>query len=636
MARISRTLELLAPARDAATAIVAVDHGADAVYIGAPAFGARAAATNSLEDLETVVNYAHRFGARVYATVNTIIYDSELAEAESMIWKLWQIGVDALIVQDMALLEMKLPPIQLHASTQTDARTPEKISFLAKAGFSQIVVPREFSLEQIRESVAIAQQYGSTVEAFVHGALCVSYSGDCHAGAVLAERSANRGECPQVCRLKFTLTDAKGRPVRLPDGSSPQRHWLSLADMNRIDYLGELADAGVSSFKIEGRLKNAAYVKNVVSAYSRALDDIVAASDGRYRRSSYGRVIHRFTPRLDKSFNRGYTGYFITSCAADTQRISSWSTPKWIGEPIGTVVECNGRSIRLKLRKGVELHNGDGIGFFNRFGEFDGIRANRIEGSTMYFPAGRQMDIPRGIQIYRNGDPERDSLMARSDTATRVVDIDVLLRRLPDGRIVAEATDVRGCHATVASEITYSEASTSPQSDNRQKTFSKLGNTIYNLHCFDDRLGDIFIPSKDLTALRRKLVEALNRAWDISFVANLRKSSSLDARALEGLRLDYHWNVANRLAEQFYAKHGAAIEAKALEITPISGEQRVMTTRYCLRRSLGCCLKTPAGNKLPSDLWLDAPIGRMRIKFDCAKCNMKIYTNPKYPNNGKN
>ncbi|MDE6120764.1 MAG: U32 family peptidase, partial [Muribaculaceae bacterium] len=362
----------------------------DAVYIGAPAFGARAAATNSVDDIRELCAYAHRYGCRVYVTMNTILYDNELEEARALVYSLHAAGVDALIVQDMAYLEMDLPPIALHASTQCDIRTPEKASWLAQAGFSQLVLPREFSLEQIRVARAAA---GVPVEVFVHGALCVSYSGDCQAGEAAMHRSANRGRCPQMCRLPYDLTDRHGRQV------APKAHYLSLRDLNQSHNLKELAEAGASSFKIEGRLKDERYVANVVAAYSRILDQIVASEPDRYRRASYGRSDCGFTPDLDRTFNRGYTSYFLLK-PSGSQRMASVETPKWAGRPVGTVMTAyDPRRGCFKARLDEDLANGDGLGFFDSSRRFVGFRLNRADGEMLY-PASAVAGLKPGTVIY--------------------------------------------------------------------------------------------------------------------------------------------------------------------------------------------------------------------------------------------
>lgn len=617
-------LELLAPARDAATAIAAINHGADAVYIGAPAFGARAAATNSVEDIARVCDYAHQFGARVYVTLNTLIYNDELDAARRLIVQLWQIGVDALIVQDMAVLEMDIPPIDLHASTQTDGRTPEKAAMLARAGFSQIVLPREFTLAEITEAAKAASP--AAIEVFVHGALCVSYSGDCQAGYALGRRSANRGECPQVCRLPFTLTDGEGRAVRnLPDGGNATRHWLSLADMNRLDYLADLAAAGASSFKIEGRLKSEAYVKNVTAAYSRALDDVVLNSGGRYCRASFGRCDVAFAPDASKSFNRGFTPFFLNS--GRQTGITSMLTPKWVGAPIGKFVGRKGQAIRIE--SDAKIANGDGLAFFNEKGEFTGFRVNRAEGNLIFPAPGAELPARPGTQLYRNGDTEFEAQLSRAGSSRRTIGLNMTLRAVPDGRVALDIADERGCGITVAAADAFCETARSPQSDFRRGILSRLGDTIYRLDSLDDTLGDTFISSKALTALRRRGLEALDADWRIRRPRRLRGSDQLGPEALAGLTTTYHDNVANRLAERFYRQHGAKVAEKAAEAEMPRGEMRVMTCRYCLRRELGACLKGENAAALPGELYLNAPIGNLRLEFDCERCQMLVYAKPK-------
>lgn len=617
-----RKLELLAPARDADTAIVAIEHGADAVYIGAPAFGARAAATNSIDDIRRVAERAHVFGARVYVTLNTIIYENELPDVRRMVRELWQAGVDALIVQDMSLLDMDIPPVELHASTQTDARDAAKISLLARAGFSQIVVPREFSLDMIREAAEAASP--ASVEVFVHGALCVSYSGDCQAGAVLAGRSANRGECPQICRLQFRLTDAAGHDITgLPDGGPAVRHWLSMADMNRLASLGALVDAGATSFKIEGRLKSAGYVKNVTAAYSRALDEIVAASGGTLGRASFGKVEYGFTPDVGKSFNRGFTSYFLTSDSSTG--ITSWRTPKWVGRAVATVESVGKSSVKARMNE--RINNGDGLVFFDKNGSFKGFRVNRTEGDMIFAAPGSELPSTRGTVLYRNNDTAWEAAIGRSDTARRTIGLDMTLRTVPDGRVVLDISDERGCMVSVATREAFSDTARTPQQEPRRSVLGRLGDTPYRLCSLDDRLGDLFLPSKALAALRREAIDRLESSWRIRYERRLRRKSSLSADALAGMKTSYHDNVANSAAAGFYKSHGAEVAENAVEVSRPSGPLRVMTTRYCIRRELGACLKTPAGASLPRELYLDAPAGRLRLEFDCKNCNMNVIYN---------
>lgn len=623
-AEMPAALELLAPARDADTAIAAIVHGADAVYIGGPSFGARAAAGNSLDDLRRVVEYARPYGVKVYVTFNTIIYDSELVEARRLVAELYEIGVDALIVQDMALTAMDILPIELHASTQTDARTPAKVAMLARAGFSQIVLPREFSLDEIRAAAEAAPDTG--MEVFVHGALCVCYSGDCQAGYVATGRSANRGECPQICRLEYRLEDADGRELAAADSGRSTRHWLSLADMNRLPELAALADAGARSFKIEGRLKGPAYVKEVTAAYSAALDRLVEESGGRYRRSSYGRSRAAFAPDVSAVFNRGFTPYFLRR---GDDRVSSTLTPKYTGPKIGTYLGARGAAIRVKTDIG--LHAGDGLGWYGDDGRFRGFRVNRAEPGLVYPAPGS--DVPRraGTALYRNLDAARDSLLARPDTATRRIALRLRLSAAVGSSVALHATDERGISAEVTAALPHTDTARSPQQAYRRDIFSRLGDTSYELEGYTDDAGDIFIPAKELAALRRSAAEALDAAWAARPRAT-RRRSTLPPDALAGYTADYHDNVANRLAADFYRSHGARIDRRALEVEPPTGEVRVMTTRYCLRREQGECLREPgAGRRWPAgDLYLRAPLGRLRLHFDCANCRMQVHAQSKH------
>lgn len=615
-------LELLAPARSPLEAQQAILMGADAVYIGGPAFGARSAAGNSVDDIRAVVAMARPFGVKVYVTLNTILYESELSEARQLIYTLYNIGVDALIVQDMALLEMDLPPIDLHASTQTDARTPDKAAWLARAGFSQIVLPREASLDEIRRYALAVPS--AQLEVFVHGALCVSYSGDCHAGAALTSRSANRGECPQICRLRYTLEDADGRPIALPDGGSASRHWLSLADMNRIDYLADLADAGASSFKIEGRLKDASYVASVTAAYSRALDRLVAASDGRYRRASFGRVISDFTPDLQNTFNRGFTPYFLSP--ASRTGLTSWASPKWIGRPVG-VVRTVGKGY-VDIAPSAPIANGDGLSFFDRDGNLAGFRVNRAEGSRLFVAPGTALPSEPGTELYRNSSASAERLPA----ARRVIDLNMSLSQLDDGRVCLSVSDSRGLSAEAVSDSPFCDIPKTSPLEHRRATLARLGNTIYSLASLSDPLTSVFIPAKALTDLRRRALEALDVLAAGKFAPRRRRPATLPADAFRGLRLDYHANVANSLARRFYASHGATQVDSAFEVDHPRGMQRVMTTRYCLRRELGACLRTPQASVLPRELYLSAPIGRLKLAFDCQNCRMEVFTKTKSKN----
>ncbi len=588
--------------------------GADAVYIGAPAFGARAAATNSVESIRSLAQLAHRYRARVYVTINTILYDNELDEASRLVKQLYGACVDALIVQDMAYLGLDLPPIALHASTQCDIRTPDKASWLAKAGFSQLVLPREYSLAEIK---AVADTVDVPVEVFVHGALCVSYSGDCQAGFAAMGRSANRGVCPQMCRLPYELVDADGNPV------APPKHYLSLRDLNRVNDLEALAEAGAASFKIEGRLKDARYVANVTAAYSRALDRIVERSGGKYRRSSAGTSSYGFTPDLDRTFNRGYTGYFLKGIPG---KMASTDTPKWAGIPVGTISgELDKRRRSFRARLSAQLSNGDGLGFFNAAGTFVGFRLNRVEGNELW-PASAPEGLTIGTTLYRNNDKAFFDLLERPDAGcSRKIRVDFTLRPVDNERIAISADDERGCSVCLVADSVYAAAKT-PQEAHRRNIMAKLGDTDYTLGNVDDRIGERFVPASALTAARRDVLALLDKAAADTYAYDRRKACTLADDAFAGAKaLDYHDNVANRLARRFYTGHGASIAEMAIETAPKKEDELVvMTTKYCLRRELGACLKEKNGTKLPRPLFLKNDSGLYRLDFDCARCGMSV------------
>ena len=606
-----RPIELLAPAKNADVARAALLHGADAVYMGAAHHGARAAAGNSLADIARTVTLAHTFGARVYVTVNTLVYENELAEVERLVADLYRIGVDALIVQDMALLRLDLPPIALHASTQCDIRTPERARFLADAGFSQLVLARECTLKEIS---AIAAAVPSTpLEAFCHGALCVSFSGDCQASLVHTGRSANRGECAQLCRLPYSLTDSRGNVI------IRDRHLLSLRDLNRAAAIPAMLEAGISSFKIEGRLKDAAYVKNTVAAYRAILDRAIAAAPERYRRLSYGTSTLTFTPDLSRTFNRGYTPYFLT--AAPREPMGSHLSPKSTGAPVGTVAgTARGKSFTARLT--TPLANGDGLGYFGPDGKFTGFRLNRADGERL--TAASPVEIPAGTTLWRNRDKAWDDLMA-GETARRTIAVSMTLRILPDGRLALDVADEAGLRATATLAGPFAEART-PQAEARRRVLTKTGATVYAVTSVNDLAGPVFVAASALADLRRDALDLLSRTRAAARPLDLRRPERPEAKAPE--HLTYHDNVANSLARRFYTDHGAITIDPALEARPeprrAAGPLTVMTTRYCLRRELGACLKTPGASKLPADLWLRAPGIDLNLHFDCDACRMKV------------
>lgn len=607
-----RLIELLAPARNADIAIEAVRHGADAVYMGAQAFGARAAAGNSIDEIGRVVEYAHQFGVRVYVTVNTVVYDSELRDVERMIAALYRVGVDALIVQDMGVMRMDIPPIELHASTQCDIRTPEKARFLEAVGFSQLVLARELSAAEI---AAIVEAVSVPVECFVHGALCVSYSGRCQASQVLRHRSANRGECAQICRLPFSLTDARGN-VLVPD-----KHLLSLRDFNQSDRVEEMLAAGVSSFKIEGRLKDASYVKNVVTHYRRVIDRVIAEGGGRYVRASQGVHEVAFEPQLSKSFNRSFTHYFFDARRpAAGDKIASVDTPKSLGEPFGVVDSVRGAAIAVKGE--AQAANGDGFSYFGPDGKYCGFRANRVEGNRI-FPLGR-VSLPRGTRLYRTFDKTFEDAMLR-DTATRFIEIDATLA-YRHGCLILEMAEAGGTSAVVSTYVDNLAPASTPQAQRQCAVLSKLGNTIFRTRHIE-ALDTLFIPSSLLTRLRRDAVEALLRAKRVAYRYGYRRTEDR-AALFPSQSLVSADNVANHLAADFYRSHGVVSIEPAVEvIQPKPGEERlVMHTRYCLRHQLGACLLTPSGSKLPRELYLRSSGSIvLRVECTCHDCGMKLY-----------
>lgn len=605
-----RKLELLAPAKNLECGIAAIDCGADAVYIGAARFGARAAAGNSVEDIAALCRYAHVFGARVYVTLNTIIYDSELADTLALAERLRQAGVDAILVQDMGLVGRVALP--LHASTQCDTRTADKALWLRSLGFSRVVLARELSADEIQAIHQAAPDL--ELEVFVHGALCVSYSGVCYASQYCFGRSANRGECAQFCRLKFDLIDADGREIE------HQRHLLSLRDLCQIDALEQLADAGACSFKIEGRLKDADYVKNVVAAYSRRLDQLVASRPNDYCRASRGRVEYHFEPNLHKTFNRGYTHYFLNGRQPD---IASFDTPKAMGEYVGRVKELRGYSFSVA---GVaDFANGDGLCFINTDHELEGFRVNRAEGNRLY-PQKMPPMLRPGMALYRNSDVAFSKVMA-GRVAERKVPVDMTLSLSPTG-FVLQAQQAR---AEVAFD--HQEARTS-QHDNIVRQLSKLGNTPYTLGhlTIADGVDGLFIPSSLLSDLRRMLVEQLQQTVpDASGEVPATCPQPGDTPLSRGwqreyLQYPYLYNIANQSARAFYQQRGLSPLAPAYELSPTS-RPLIMQCRHCLRYALGYCVRH--GGRKPQwrePLYLRLGDGRrFELKFQCDECQMNIY-----------
>ena len=617
---IQRPIELLAPAKNADCGIEAIRHGADAVYIGAPRFGARAAAGNSIEDIARLVSFAHQFRARVYVAVNTILQDEELKDTEAMVWDLYRAGADALIVQDMALLQLNLPPIPLHASTQMDNRSTEKVRFLQQQGFSQVVLARELTLQQIR---TIHEACPSVpLEVFVHGALCVSYSGQCYVSQHCFNRSANRGNCAQFCRLKFNLVDADGRIIE------QDKHLLSLKDMNQSDQLEQILAAGASSLKIEGRLKDMAYVKNVTAYYSQKLNAIIR-NHPEYVRASSGESTYSFRPQLEKSFNRGFTHYFLNGRKAD---IFSFNTPKSLGEEMGYVKEIRGKSI---IVAGVKpFNNGDGLCFMDENGKLQGFRVNRVDDSNKIYPVEMPQIKPR-TRLYRNFDQEFDRLLSKP-SAERVLGVRWRVGEYPDG-FVLTLKDEDGVSVSVPFAMEKEQAR-SPQDVNIYKQLSKLGGTIFECEAVDLDLQDNwFVPSSLWAEWRRQVVDRLMQARRVNFpvlyrkiptefTKTLRVNQKKEDKPLQGVQLTYLANVMNRRAEAFYTSLGAVVSEPAYEKKEPK-DAVLMFCKHCLRFSMGWCPKN-GGRRSPfrEPYYLVSGDGRrFRLEFDCKQCQMKIY-----------
>ena len=609
--KVLRKIELLAPARNLECGIEAVNHGADAVYIGAPKFGARAAATNSMDDIGRLTDYAHLYGVRIYVTVNTILKDEELKETEDMIWELYRRGVDALIVQDMGLTRLNLPPIPLHASTQMDNRTAGKVRFLAEAGFRQVVLARELSLDEI---AAIHKACPDTpLEVFVHGALCVSYSGQCYASQACFGRSANRGECAQFCRLPFSLVDADGR-VAVKD-----KHLLSLKDMNRLDMLEQLLDAGVTSLKIEGRLKDVAYVKNVTAAYSQRLDAILKRRK-EYVRASSGTCRLDFRPQPEKSFSRGFTHYFLEGRGED---IASFDTPKSLGEAMGTLKEQRGGWVSVAGVK--PFHNGDGVCYLDEQGRLQGFRINRVEGNKL-FPAGNVARIRPRTPLFRNLDQEFERALARK-SAERKIGVRLRLEENAFGFSLT-AVDEDDNRVTLALGYAKERART-PQVENLRTQLAKLGGTPYELTEPADiaLTEEWFVPSSVVADWRRQVVERLTAARRINYRRELAVWRPTH-HAYLATTLTYLGNVMNDEARRFYLDHGVKVVAPAYEKQPADGAV-LMFCRHCLRYSMGWCPVHQKGRSpYREPYYLASSDGRrFRLEFDCKNCQMKVLAN---------
>ncbi|MCQ9377421.1 U32 family peptidase [Methyloversatilis sp. XJ19-49] len=608
-----RILELLAPAKNADFGIEAINHGADAVYIGGPSFGARKGADNEVADIARLTAHAHRFHAKVFVAFNTILRDDELEPARQTIHQLYDAGVDALIVQDMGLLEMELPPIQLHASTQTDIRDAAKARFLQDVGFSQIVLARELTLEQIRD---IASNTSCSLEFFVHGALCVAFSGQCFISHAHTARSANRGECSQACRLPYTLTDASGAVV------AHDRHLLSMKDNDQSANLRALIDAGISSFKIEGRLKDLAYVKNITAHYRTLLDDILDDLPA-HRRASSGRCTFFFTPQPEKSFNRGATDYFVNG---RQHGIEAFEAPGFVGEEAATVTRVAVDHIEVESQ--VDIHNGDGLSYFDSHRELQGLRINTVHGKQL-FPNVMPDDLRPGLTLFRNRDQAFERALEKKSSERRVA-VDLRFADTPDGFSLT-LTDEDGC--TVRSDITHDKQSARDAEralSGIREAIAKLGNTMFEARTVTlDTQQAWFLPASVLNGLRRDGCEKLEAARVKAHARPLPLAAVEPPVPFTDTELSYLANVYNEKARTFYRRHGVQLIADAYELNHEPGEVSLMITKHCLRYSHNLCPKELKDYDLrgmvkAEPMTLMNGNDRLTLRFDCKKCEMHV------------
>ncbi len=607
-----RKLELLSPAKNSEFGIAAVNHGADAVYIGAAGFSARAAAGNDVGEIETLAAYAHFYNAKVYIALNTILFDHELEKVEKLIRQLWNAGADALIIQDLGILEMDLPPIPLFASTQLDNRTISRVRLLESAGFERVILARELPLKAIED---IRRNTTVDLEAFVHGALCVCYSGRCYFSAAIGKRSANRGECGQPCRLPWTLMNDAGQVLE------KDRFLLSLKDMNRSDYLQDLVEAGVTSFKIEGRLKDLAYVKNITAHYRKKLDALMTGSSG-YKAASSGRTELFFVPDPQKTFNRGETDYLLLGCKEDIQ---SLNTSKSIGEKIGVAGHLDLNYFTLKNAR--DLHNGDGLCFINQSGKLEGFLVNKAEKEKIY-PAGypdlKKSGLFPGAVLYRNHDHLFQKKLAGSSSERKIA-LDLIFSETPQG-FVLQGTDEDGNMTEAALDVEKIEAKDEDGAlATLKKQLSRLGESGFYLRSLNILSRPYFIVIKDLNQVRRKLLEILGQKRKDNYFRESAKPRP-DVELISETHLDFTANVSNQKAVEFFRKRGIRTIDPAFELQQPGPGTVVMTLRHCILKAFGRCRREA---NIQPGLWKDPlfienKAGRFLLEFDCINCEMRI------------
>jgi putative protease len=608
---MKKKVEILAPAKNLFQGMAAINAGADAVYIGAPQFGARTNATNSVEDIAELVEYAHLFKAQVFVVINTILYDKELDACKKLIYQLYDIKVDALIVQDMAIMEMDLPPIVIHASTQANNRDPQHVKFLADAGMKRVVLARELNLDQIKE---IHEASDVELEFFVSGALCVSFSGNCYMSIAGGERSANRGSCAQNCRLPYSLTDGTGETL------IKNSHLLSIKDLDLSDQLPNLIEVGVTSFKIEGRLKDLVYVKNNVSFLRKKLDAFLENNE-QFKKASSGRTFYNFEAEMDKSFNRGYSDYFVNK---RTDKIGSWESPKSQGQVIGKIVELTNKGYIIENAD--KLNNGDGLYFINENNEADGVQINTVSNGVVIPNTYKTIKV--GTMIYRNSDAEFTKLVEREDSAIRKIGVTLNFTETQEG-FELQVIDEDGHQSTsilkIEKEIAKNEQSTLP---NIKKNLSKTGNTPFIVDEINIEFSqNWFLPISKINDIRRTVLENLVDVRVKEYHVEEFQITKTD-HPYPVKELDFTYNVANKLSREFYKRHGVTEIEKAFELQWDPGKARVMVTKYCVKYELGKCprfQRETMGEKVVEPLTLKNGDNEYKLKFNCKPCEMEIW-----------
>lgn len=601
-----RQIELLAPAKNIECGLAAIDHGADAVYIGTTKFGARSKAGNSLRDISQLIDYAHLFGCKVYIALNTVLYNSELHEVEKLIHDLYSIHADAIIIQDMGILEMNLPPISIHASTQTNNRTVEKVKFLEETGFEQVVLARELSLNQIKN---ISKNAKVKLEYFIHGALCVSYSGQCYLSASINKRSANRGECAQPCRLPYTITDDNGKEI------INNKHVLSLKDLNLSDYISDLIDVGIDSFKIEGRLKDVDYVKNITAYYRQKIDAIIS-NKSNIKKSSTGTIEVKFDADPTKSFSREFTSYFIKKRENEIWNIDS---PKSLGQKIGKVLKIHSDFFTLS-KDSIDLNNGDGVCFFNKQKKLVGLNINKAEGIKII--PNEMKGLYSGATIFRNKDQSFNTDLKKSHN-NRTIEIELFFNQLSEKQFELVMIDEDQIKTSITKDLEFQQAR-NPQlaEENTKLQLSKLGGSIFR--CTNITISidsSLFFKAKDLNLIRREAIKKQQETRIKHYIPKLYYFKKTDHPYFIK-QIDYRANVTNTKAKEFYIKHGVKTIENGFEVQKTPSTTELMRTKHCILFQLNKCLKQEKG--IPNQLFLSNQHGKFQLEFDCDNCEMIV------------